>query len=55
MIIVYLALTTALAALALGVLVRSFLQGTTLLSSVALIELFWLLASIAALWLSANC
>jgi|GEM_PF-6928474 len=51
MIIVYLALTTALAALALGVLVRSFLHGTSLVNSVALIELFWLLVSIAALWL----
>ncbi len=51
MIIVYLALTTALAALALGVLVRSFLHGTTLVNSVALIELFWLLVSMAALWL----
>ena len=50
MIIVYLALTTALAALALGVLVRSFLQGTTLVNSVALIELIWLLVSMAALW-----
>ena len=51
MIIVYLALTAALAALALGVLVRSFLHSTSLLDSVALIELLWLLVSIAVLWL----
>jgi len=51
MIIVYLALTTALAALALGVLIRSFLYGTELLDSVALIELFWLVVSVCVLWL----
>jgi len=51
MIIVYLALTAALAALSLGVLVRSFLYGTALLNSIALIELFWLVVSLGALWL----
>ena len=50
LIFAYLILTSALGFMALGTLAQVFLNGARLPGAMALIELFWLFISIAALW-----